>query len=95
MEILQLLLSYILENVGGENLKPVVDALKKNNYDIKKVLSELKPETVLPLISSFMNLTPKKQSPEPYDYKDSGLEPLSNFADAHIVDRLNKYFTSD
>ncbi len=95
MEILQLLLSYLLENVGGEKIKPVAEMLKKNNYDIKKVVSELNPETILPLISNFINLNTKNQNPEPCGCNDWGLQPLSDFADAHIVDRLNQYFTSD
>lgn len=91
MELLQFLLSFFVEEYGGGKFKPVFDLLKNNSYDLKKTISELKPETVAPIIQAFSSL--KNASVKPAPVSEVGLSPLNGVADAKILESLNAYFS--
>lgn len=95
MEILQFLLSFILKDFGGEKLEPVFKLLQENNFDIKNVLKNLKPEVIMPLITQFMSMgAQRKNSPTENVGEYVGLDPLSHIADTQIVSCLNQYFST-
>ncbi len=96
MEILKFLLSFFLEEYGGEKLMPIFNALKENSFDIKKTLQNINPETAAPILKSLFDGgfkgvfgNAEKSSPTGKTY---GLEPISEIADKEIVYTLNKYF---
>ena len=90
MELLQFLLSFFVEEYGGGNFKPVFDLLKNNSYDLKKTVSELKPETIAPIIQAFSSL--KNNSVKSAPANGVGLSPLNGVADEKIIESLNAYF---
>lgn len=91
MEILQFLLSFFLNEYGGGKFAPILNLLKENSFDIKKVMANLNPETVAPIIKDFMN-SAKKESPEAYSGHSEGLSPIAGIADKDVIYTLNKYF---
>lgn len=95
MEILQFLLSYVLKESNLSAIAPLIDKLKENNFDLKKVISNLNPQTILPLISAFMQGTAQNKNPSPSRCEEEGLRPLNDFADKQIVECLNSYFSRE
>ena len=87
MEILQFLLSFFLQEYGGENLRPIFDELKNNSFDLKSFLSNLTPEKIAPVIRNFAEKTAS-----PSEKNSDGLSPIANIADRDIIYTLNGYF---
>lgn len=87
MEILQFLLSFFLQEYGGEDFKSVFDELKENSFDLKSFLNNLTPEKVAPIIRKF---TESEKSPS--NINSDGLSPIANIADRDIIYTLNGYF---
>lgn len=93
MEILQFLLSFFVKEYGGEGLQAILKLLQDNSFDLKKVLSNLNPQSIAPIIGSFMKSnTNFKSSPSNDEEKPCGLTPIERFADKRIVNCLNGYF---
>ncbi|MBR1983504.1 MAG: hypothetical protein IKA12_02325 [Clostridia bacterium] len=95
MEILQFLLSFLLKDSNLSSLAPLLEKLKESNFDLKKVLLNLNPETIFPLISSFMQDKGQNKSPSTSGFEEEGLQNISNFADKQIVECLNCYFSRE
>lgn len=91
MEILQSLLSFLLNEYGDGNFKPIFNLLKENSFDITKVLKNLKPETITPIIKEF--LSKNNKSPTQTVGQGFGLNPIAKIADKEIVYTLNKFFS--
>lgn len=92
MEILQFLLSYFLKNKGFEKLAPLFELFKANSFDLKRVLQNLNPSVLEPILEMFMNIQNKNAPPNNGGAFD-GLTPVSSFADKEIVSALNKYLS--
>ncbi len=91
--ILQFLLNYFLTEYANGELKPLFELFEKNEFDIKKVLKNVNPKDIMPIISTFFkNATHKTNAPESEFF--GGVEPIKNFADTEIVETLNYFFTS-
>lgn len=89
MEILKFLLSYFAKTYNINDYMPIFNLLKENSFDIKKTLSNLKPEYIKPLISLLL-----KQKSPPKNGEDSyNLKPIYSFADKSIINSLNSYFS--
>lgn len=95
MEILQFLLSYFLNNSNLDALNPIIETLKQNDFDVKKVISSLNPQTIIPILNSFMQSLGQNKNPSPSFCEEEGLVPLNDFADIQIIDCLNSYFSRD
>lgn len=93
MEILQILLSFFLNNYKGGALKPVFDILKNNSFDIGKVLKSLNPQILEPIMKEFFSGQNKPNPTENVGFGE-GLKPIACFADKDIVYTLNRYFYS-
>ncbi len=87
------LLQFITSLLGNDNmlklLSPIIELLKQNSFDIKKVLASLDPEMLKPIIEEFIKSLNNRpaQSAERID----GLQPISNIADRDIIFALNRY----
>ncbi len=87
------LLQFITSLLGNDNmvklLSPIIELLRQNSFDIKKVLASVDPEMLKPIIEEFMQSINNRpaQSAERID----GLQPISNIADKDIIFTLNKY----
>lgn len=92
MEILQFLINYLVKSNALDSIMPILNLLKNNSFDLKRVLSQIKPENIMQLVEMFLKNNAKKGPPkneEPF-YQ---LKPISNLADKQIVYTLNKYFS--
>ena len=87
MEILQLLLSFLAKEFGGNEFAPLLENLKSGSFDLRSLLQSLTPEMVAPLLKPFLNNQNSPQSVESF-----GVNPIINFVDRDIVFTLNKYF---
>lgn len=92
MEILQFLLNFFLEEYGDKSFAPIFESLKNNSFDIASTLKNLNPETLTPILKTFMNFG-KNKAPNT-NLGAQGLNPIINFADEKIVRSLNKYFSA-
>jgi hypothetical protein len=90
MDIGKLLLSYFLSTEQGEKLKPIIDALAKNDFDITKTLKNTDIFTLLP---AFATIFENKKAPTPVESVE--LAPISNFASEQVVNSLNEYFSAN
>ena len=92
--ILQFLLNYFLTEYMDGELKPLLELFEKNDYDVKKVLKNVNPKDIMPLLSTFLKKgTSKTKAPESEVF--GGIEPIKNFADSEIVETLNCFFSLD
>ena len=90
MEILQVLLSLLLNGKNFESFAPILNAFKENDFDLKKVLESIDLKSLMPFITSFLN--DKKQSPNVSVGQGFGLSPIAKIADKEIIYSLNQYF---
>lgn len=91
MELLQFLLSFFNGSYNGE-LKPLIELIQKNDFDVKKILKNADVKTLAPLIKTFMERSAKKRPEKNSERSEHGLSPIAGFADKDIVFTLNKYF---
>ena len=61
MEILQLLLSFLLKEFGGEKLTPILSGLQNGNFNLQNILSSITPE----MLSSVFKLFSGEQNNKP------------------------------
>ena len=92
MEILQFLLSFLLESKYGEKLKPLINLFQNNSFDLKSVLNNINLEAIAPLLKEFMS-TMNNNGPTETVGPIDGLNPIANIADKDIVFALNKYLS--
>ena len=95
MEILEFLLSFFMQEYGGENLNSLFSLLKENDFDIKKTLSGLSPEKIAPIVKSVFSHGGFNQDNEKGSQNISepnGLIPIKDIADENIINTLNGYF---
>lgn len=90
MEILRFLLNFFLEEYGGKEFAPIIEKLNSGTLDIKSILSEIKPETVAPILKKFFS-SDQKDSPAE-NGEACGLEPIKDFADEEVIRSLNNFF---
>ena len=93
MEILQILLSFLLKEFGGEKLQPLLNAVKENGFNLQSIMSCLTPETLAPLFQSLFS-GKNKPCTEENSAQGYGLSSIADIADKDIVYALNKYFYS-
>ena len=91
MEILQFLLNFLNNNSNLGVLTPIINLLKENSFDIKRVISNLSPEVIAPIVKEFMNA--QNNRPTESVGRSEGLTPIANVADKDIVYTLNKYLS--
>lgn len=87
MEILQFLLSFFLQEYGGEEFKPIIDDFKNGSFDLKSFLSGLTPEKVAPIFKTVFG-----GAKNPSESSSDGLSPVLSIADRDIIYALNGYF---
>ena len=94
MEILQFLLSLLGGNGNLDGLKPIIELLKNNSFNLGEVLKNLNMQTLAPIVQSFMSNMPKNQNPPDFSGGNNSfaLNPITPIADKEIVYSLNKYF---
>jgi len=91
MDLLQFFSTLLGDQKFAGVFAPIIELLRQNSFDIKKVLASLNPEMLKPIIEEFMkNINNRPaQSAERTD----GLKPISNIADKDIIYVLNKYLS--
>ena len=90
MEILQFLISFLLEEYKDSTFAPILKQVKEHGFNLKSILSNLTPDMVAPIIRTFMQGLNKNSPTEPVG--QYGVKPIINFADKDIVNTLNCYF---
>lgn len=90
MEILNFILSLLGGDENFSKFLPIINLLKENNFDIKKVLENLNPDSLAPIIKEFLSSNPVKDDNSAYG---ENLSPIKNVATSEIVATLNDYFS--
>ncbi len=86
MEIIKFLLSFFFNEYLGDDLNKIYKLFEENSFDVKKVLANVKPDMLAPLIKSIMS-NGNKKSPNEADF-DTALKPISPFANGDIIKRM-------
>ncbi len=106
MDILKTLTEFFAKEYGGEALGSIAGLLAENNFDVKRTLSSLSPEKIVPILkeflqspavsSAFNGFNGQKESPPFGEQSEQsfGVSPISDIADKKIVEALNNYFES-
>ena len=92
MEILQFLLSSLLEQKNLKKLLPVFELLKQNSFDIKTTVQSLNLQTVAPIIKEFINFNNNDNNQNKGEEKYYGTSPIIDIADRNIIWTLNRHF---
>lgn len=91
MEILQKLISSLLNGENADGFSQILKLLSENNFDVKKVLSRINPQALIPLLLKFI------ESAKPNNANTvntgAGLSPIASIADKEIIYSLNRYFS--
>ncbi len=94
MDLFRVLSDFLLKAYGAEELSPIISSLEKNGFDIKKTVSDLNPNTVLPVLKNVFSALSKETNKDGGGYSTTekfGAAPITDFADEEIVSRLNQY----
>ena len=91
MEILQLL-SKLLYVEELKKFKPFFELFKDGSFSLSKILQNLTPESVEPIINAFMGQQKNRTESVRQNF---GLAPISKIADKEVVYCLNKYLSCD
>lgn len=93
MDILNSLLSNLINQESIEKLKPLIDLLSSKNFDLKTLLSQENLKAILPIIENIFSSFNEKSPTETVGQYHS-LTPIAPFADREIVYSLNKYLAN-
>ena len=89
MEILQFLAQLFANEQNSKIITPILELLKQNNFDLRRVLANVDPKALAPIIKEFMSNMQNR--PTDSVRRNNGLSPISNIADKDIIFSLNKY----
>ncbi len=91
MEILQKLISSLLNGENADGFSQILKLLSENNFDVKKVLSRINPQALIPLLLKFIESA--KPNNASMVNTGAGLSPIASIADKEIIYSLNRYFS--
>ena len=92
MEILKYIGDFLLKATGKEEYAPLLEILKKNNFDIKKAASDLTSDAVIPVLKGFLNNAAKSgNGKSSVPCESCGTAPIGGVADKKIISCLNAY----
>lgn len=91
MELLQFLISFLFGEKGEHIIKPILNALSSNSFDLSKILNGETLSTLMPLIKELFSA--QNKTPTGFSVgEEFKLSPIANIADKDIVYTLNRYF---
>ena len=86
MEILRFLLSFLAKEYDGGKFSEIFNLMNKYDFDLKKVMENIKPEDLSPIMETFsQNKTPTET------VGAFGLQPIKDLADKDVIYALNGY----
>ena len=91
MEILQFLLSFFIEEYGGEEMQPILEKLKCNSFNIIQTLKSINPTELILIVKTFMGKMQKNNCPVEPTGQFYGVSPINNIANSDILQTLNNY----
>lgn len=86
----------LLSGTGAETVLPLINLLRENSFDLKKVAQNITPEKIIPVVQAFA--TAKSASDEktaPFGAKKGGALTIANVADKEIIYCLNRYLSAE
>ena len=95
MDILSVLKN-LLSETDARSFAPVIDLLRKNSFDVKKTIDALTPETLTPILRSFLSSYRETHGKtDDFTARPVGVTAIANIADKEIVYCLNRYLSSE
>ena len=86
----------LLSNFNADKLLPIINLLRENSFDLKKVAQSLTPEMIIPIVQSFQSAQSKASgSGENFSAQKNGVAAIANVADKEIVYCLNRYLNAE
>lgn len=92
MDILSLIKNF-LSDKNTQAILPLINLLRENSFDLKRTINSLSPETLSPILETFIQNGGNNQN----FYADTtanGVTAIANVADSEIVYALNKYLNA-
>lgn len=90
MQLLDTVLSLLLNEENKEKIAPIIDAVLKNGFNLQSILKNIDVSTLMPLLQGLF----KQNQPSKQNYDANPLSPISNIADREIIFALNKYISA-
>ncbi|MBR0189796.1 MAG: hypothetical protein IJQ23_05370 [Clostridia bacterium] len=79
-----------------ETVLPIINLLRENSFDLKKVAQNLTPEKIIPIVQSFAAAqSAKSDTGEIFNMQKGGALTIANVADKEIVYCLNRYLNAE
>ena len=94
MKILKFLINYLMNNGNFKELSPIIKLLSDNSFDIKRALSQIDFQKLMPFIMKLFSSQNKSPEENISSGQNVGLEPVVNIADKDIIYTLNKYLSA-
>lgn len=88
----------LFSGLNADAVLPIINLLRENSFDIKKVAQNLTPEKIIPIVQS---LAASKDGASPKSDTFSASAPqtgtlaIANVADKEIVYCLNRYLSTE
>lgn len=80
----------------AETVLPILNLLRENSFDLKKVMQNLTPEKIIPVVQAFAAAKGGENNANPpFNAQKSGVSAIANVADKEIVYCLNRYLNAE
>lgn len=86
----------LFSGTNAETVLPIINLLRENSFDLKKVAQNLTPEKIIPVVQAFAaakNASDEKNAP--FQAEKGGVLTIANIADKEIVYCLNRYLSAE
>ena len=87
----------LFSGLDAETVLPIMNLLRENSFDLKKVAQNLTPEKIIPIVQAFAQAKSgvSETNSEPVNAQKDGVGAIANVADKEIVYCLNRYLNSE
>ena len=93
MDIVEVL-KKLIPNTNADALLPVINLLRENSFDLKKVAQSLTPEKIAPIIETFSKSAERAAETRKAEHAN-GVAPIANVANKEIIYTLNRYLSTE
>ena len=86
----------LFSGTNAETVLPIINLLRENAFDLKKVVQNLTPEKIIPVVQAFASAkSATEDTAAPFGAEKGGALTIANVADKEIVYCLNRYLNAE
>ncbi|MEG9430512.1 MAG: hypothetical protein VZQ61_06295 [Christensenellaceae bacterium] len=86
----------LFSGLNAETVLPIINLLRENSFDLKKVAQNITPEKIIPVVQAFASAkSATEEHHAPFGAEKGGALTIANVADKEIVYCLNRYLNAE